>query len=118
MWAVIEVMKRAVLPLLIHTDHEPLVTGLARGRAWTQHPDREKADLWQLIWFHVDDVGGLSADLQFIWVKGHDDGDSIHALGNRYADVAANSGAALHELPDAVLEVGIRLRLKQVLVAK
>ena len=118
MWAVIETLRRALLPIQIHTDHVPIVEGLERGKLWTQRPERENADLWSLLWFYIEDLGGTSDDLQIIWVKGHDDGESTEAIGNRYADHFAKAGAALHELPDEVLEVGVKLRAKQVQVPK
>lgn len=66
----------------------------------------------------MDDLGGLSTDLQFIWVKGNDDADTTHAIGTRYADGFAKGGAALHELPEELLEVGAKLREKQIKVAR
>ena len=96
MWAVIEVLRRAVLPIRVHTDHRPIIDGLARGEKWTLAVGIENVDLWQALWFQLHELGGLSRNLQVVWVKGHDPGSSPEASGNRYADTFAKAGAALH----------------------
>ena len=112
LFAVCEALRVAVLPCKIHTDHRLIVKGLARGRAWCTAATRPNADLWRLLWFRLDDHGGLGADLSIVWVPGHDEGEHLEARGNRLADAMAKSGAAMHELPEEVISEAQRLRDK------
>ena len=58
MFAVCEVLRLAVLPLHVHTDHLPIVDGLKRGRAWCLAVARNNADLWRELWHRIDELGG------------------------------------------------------------
>ena len=118
MWAVCETLRRAILPICIHTDHMAIVKGLEAGKPWTTKPGRLNADLWSSIWHHIEDLGGLGPNLQVKWVPGHDDGDHEEAAGNRYADTYAKMGAALHEVDLEVLSAAKEVRDKQRAVAK
>ena len=118
MWAVVEALRRAVLPICIHTDHEPIITGLEAGKPWSTDSSRTNADLWATMWHHIEDLGGLGPSLRFKWVPGHDDGEHEEAAGNRYADAYAKMGAALHELDEERLTRAKAVRDKQRAVAR
>ena len=112
LFAVCEALRLAVLPCKIHTDHKLIVEGLAKGKAWCSGASRANADLWRLLWFRLDDLGGLGPDLEIVWVRGLDDGEHLEARGNRLADAMAKCGGAMHELPENVISEAQRLRDK------
>lgn len=107
-----------MLPVKIHSDHQPIVTGLRAGKAWGIDASRQNADLWATMWHLIEELGGLGPDLQVVWVPGHVGGDHEEAAGNRFADVYAKSGAALHEVSAEILEEAKAIREKQRAVAR
>ena len=118
LFAVCEALRLAVQPCKIHTDHYNILVGLANGKAWCIAPRRPNADLWKLLWFRLEDQGGLSENLQIRWCPGHSDDDLQEAAGNRWADALAKWGAAAHELaPEAIQEAKL-LRKKLTAIVK
>eukprot|EP00959_Pyramimonas_sp_CCMP1952_P042592 890386-Pyramimonas_sp.AAC.1 len=96
LFAVVQILRIAILPLRILTDYLDLPQGLERGPAWGCHPRRPNADLWCEIWRRIADLGGLSDDLQIVHVPGHQKGQGYEARGNRWADFAACQGRDMH----------------------
>ena len=106
MTAVWHVLKHALPPLSIWTDHKPIVTGVARGKAWCTSPARAHADLWKQIWQAIEDIGLGEQGVTFHWVKAHRSQEAIDklrgldlviALANRRVDVQAKLGATLDD---------------------
>ena len=102
--AIIQTLRRTILPVRIHTDHWPIVKGLRQGRAWAHRAGRKNLDLWREMWFIISDLGGLTQDLEIECVLGHDDGGHDEARGNRWADAMARNGASIHEIDAATLK--------------
>ena len=67
--AIVEVLQIAVLPVIILIDHWNHVADFARGRSCCVARGRKHLDLWARAWAFVDDLGGMSSDLQVRWVK-------------------------------------------------
>ena len=84
-------------------DNEVVVDSYARGRAWCVDACRPAADLWDLIWAKVEDLGGQAIDI--MKVKGHATDADVEAgrvtkwqkAGNDHADHFACMGSALAE---------------------
>ena len=105
LFAICEALRVALPPLTIHTDHEAILTGMQQGQDGTTTDTHPNADLWRIFWHRARDLGGIGQDSVTIkWVPGHAEGDGQDAIGNRWADVLAKSGAAMHELPEEDLE--------------
>eukprot|EP00974_Lingulodinium_polyedra_P006013 568656-Lingulodinium_polyedra.AAC.1 len=64
LWAVLQALRRACLPITVHTDNGTVVRGFARGERWCTASGRPHADVWRQIWFVVRDLGGVGPDLQ------------------------------------------------------
>ena len=104
LWAICEALARALGAIRIHTDHKPIVDGLLHGKEWALVPARVNADLWRRLWYLIDDLGGLGPNVQIVWAKAHQAGDSLDARGNNWADTMAKFGAAEHEIEKAVIK--------------
>ena len=104
LYAICEALRLAVLPIHLHTDHLAIVTGIESGEAKTTAAEHPNADLWKAFWRSIADHGGMSHQLTVQWCPGHDDGDGRDAIGNRWADILAKKGGAVHELPEASIE--------------
>ena len=57
MWGVLNVLRRAKLPLVVHLDNVTAVNQYARGRTWCINRRRKAADLWKDIWGELDRLG-------------------------------------------------------------
>ena len=79
---------------------------------WCEAAARANADLWRLLWFGLEDLGGLGAELKVLWFLGHDDGEHLEARGNRLADAMGKCGAAMHEVSEHALAEAQGLRDK------
>eukprot|EP00973_Karenia_brevis_P085074 11808315-Karenia_brevis.AAC.1 len=60
---------RAAMPLLmppvrIWMDHANHVRAIQKGRRWCLAPMRPHVDLWQHIWRHIDEMGGVGDAVQ------------------------------------------------------
>ena len=73
-------------------------------------PQYPNADLWRTFRRLTADQGGMDVDFTISWTLGHDDGPSVPALGNRWADCMAKLGAATHALPEADVQTATSLR--------
>ena len=112
LFAICEALRLAILPICIHTDHLPIVDGIARGKEWCLAVGRSNVDLWRLLWFLIEDLGGLGDDLRIVWVAAHRQDGSLNSIGNGWADTMANKGQALHTIPKETLKKGKMLRKK------
>ena len=113
MFAVCEALRVAALPIHIHTNHLPIVDGLRRGKQCCTAAARSNANLWRVIWDRLEDLGGLSEDLQFPWVPGYATGNGIDAVGNRSADTLAKDGQQMHGAKRETLSTAKAIRRKQ-----
>eukprot|EP00959_Pyramimonas_sp_CCMP1952_P081388 1700544-Pyramimonas_sp.AAC.1 len=84
LYAVVQILRSAMLPLTIYADYLDLHGGLARGPSWG-----------------VEDLGGLGSELQILHVSGHQKGMSFEARGNRWADFAPTQGRDLHSVRES-----------------
>ena len=102
-------LQNCVPPITIWTDSLVLADGYRDGRRACVQGANKYADAWLIFWWAVDEVGGGSVSVQ--WTKGHATRAHIQsglatdfrAAGNREADIAAKSGAALHSMPEAAI---------------
>eukprot|EP00959_Pyramimonas_sp_CCMP1952_P408897 8569218-Pyramimonas_sp.AAC.1 len=82
LYAVVQILRVAMLPTTIYTDYLDLPEGLSRGPSWGCSPRRPNSDLWCEIWRRIEDLGGLSSERQVFHVPGHQKGMSFEARGN------------------------------------
>ena len=119
LFAVCEVLRGAVPPLTIHTDHEAILTGMQQGREGTACASHPNADLWRIFWHRILDLGGIGeGSITIKWVPGHAEGDGQDAIGNRCADVLARGGAPMHELPEEDLGTASALHNTHIKILK
>lgn len=123
MWAFFEVIRHALPPIIVHTDHAGILSGLARGRDWCTAACRAHADVWRLIWRVIDDLGGLQQGIFEVWhCKAHRSKAAIARLaapaqavarGNAQVDVLAKVAAELdagHGREAALREATLKVR--------
>ena len=111
-------LRLTVFPAYIFTDHLNIIIGIANGRHHTTDGKHANADLSKVFWHRLDDLGGLSTMLTINWIPSHQTGNSLEAIGNRWADTLAKMGAAVHEVLEEDLERVKALREKQCSVIK
>ena len=92
--AVLEALRMALPPLVIHTDNAEVVNGYFMGEEWACDAGREGADLWRQVWHKLNDIGG---GVEIRKVKAHTTEDDVleglidlkHHKGNAAADALA-----------------------------
>ena len=57
--ALLEILRVAIGPIVIHVDNKQVVDGVQKGKTWCCGPKRDGADLWREIWRRLDDLEGL-----------------------------------------------------------
>jgi hypothetical protein len=57
LYAVWKVLVNCIPPVRLHVDCGIVVDGIAKGRRWCTHSTRPHADIWELIWDKLDDLG-------------------------------------------------------------
>ena len=67
---------RATLPMImkparIFLDHENHVKAIKKGKAWCTSPMRPHVDLWEQIWWNIEEQGGLVRDLRILYTPAH-----------------------------------------------
>ena len=92
--AVLEALRVAVPPLVIHTDNAEVVSGVQMGRELACQAAREGADLWRLVWQMLEDIGpGVEVRKVKAHTTEHDVLEGLierqHHLGNAAADSLA-----------------------------
>ncbi len=100
--AVLQALRVALPPLCLHIDNAEVVEGLGRGREWCVAPNRDGAEVWQSIWYYLDEIGGGVTHRK---VKAHTAIEDIELgivtkrdrIGNEAADAQAKAGARLAE---------------------
>ena len=105
LWGLLLALRFAVGQLTVRPDCSVLVKGVAKGRKWCTAWNRPHAEVWQRIWWALDDIGTRNVEVE--WTKGHVKataaGRSAAASrakrGNDAADALARRGAALHPAP-------------------
>ena len=103
LWGLLMVLRHAAPPVTIWIDNASVVDGYRKGKSWCISSSRPAADLWDLIWRKVEDLG--QGDILVEKVKGHassvdiENGTSslLHMAGNDHADYFAKKGSALAE---------------------
>lgn len=111
LWAVVQALRHAAPPLVVHTDHLGIVTGIARGRAWCVAARRPHADIWLALWGFLESLNGNEAEtlrsspaVSVRHCKAHRAAKAVLelqgpdrqvALGNGVADLLAKAGAVL-----------------------
>ena len=50
LWALLHVLRHTLLPLVVYTDCEAVVTGWERGEKWSTSASRPHADACRFIW--------------------------------------------------------------------
>ncbi len=100
--AVLNVLRVALPPLVIHVDNAEVVRGFAQGHGWCTAPGRDGGDLWREVWTRMEDLGG---GVRVTKVKAHTSEDDVDdgiitvrdRYGNLQADAEAKRGARLAE---------------------
>ncbi len=100
--AVLNVLRIAMPPLVIHVDNAEVVRGFRLGREWCLAPDRDGGELWKEVWERMGEVEGV---VEVVKVKAHtaveDVSDGViterDRFGNLHADAEAVRGARLAE---------------------
>jgi len=98
-WAILHILRRAVFPLTLLTDHMSAVNMYKRGREYCCDSARYAADLWRSVWQLIDQNGGPDG-FELLWVKGHATAAAIaagwttarFANMNKLADEFADQG--------------------------
>ena len=91
--------------MAFHTDHQGILDGIAKGRKWCCAGSRPHADVWQMIWFKLDDFGFDDDEcmVKVIKVKAHTSRTAQQQMtaelflvkGNEEADLYAKLGSTL-----------------------
>ena len=105
LWGVLQTLRHACPPITIWVDNAGVVGGYAKGRRWCCDSSRPAVDLWRLVWWKVEDLGGEGGAIQIEKVKGHATEADVHAgrstvwhkAGNDHADHFAGRGSMLAE---------------------
>ena len=58
LWGVLQTLRHACPPITIWVDNAGVVGGYAKGRRWCCDPSRPAVDLWRLVWWKAEDLGG------------------------------------------------------------
>ncbi|CAK0829303.1 unnamed protein product [Prorocentrum cordatum] len=100
MWAFLKVLEVVMPPCRIHTDHQGIIDGLARGARWCLSWKRPHADLWRRIWHKVVEVGldrscvgHVTAHRSKATINRLEEGQQAIARGNAAVDLLAKCGA-------------------------
>jgi hypothetical protein len=110
LWALYQVVRYAVPPLIIGIDCAMVVQGWRRGHKWCTSSRRKHAWLWKKIWFHLSDLtlpgGGpgvvlfkVKAHRTLASMAGASDLEWRNYRANGLADEGARLGAEVGELP-------------------
>ncbi len=100
--AVLNVLRIALPPVVVHVDNAEVVRGFAEGPEWCTAAGRDGGDLWREVWRRMEDLGG---GFEVKKVKAHtEEGDVDDVVisakdrnGNLQADSEAKRGARLAE---------------------
>ena len=65
-----EALRHAEPPLTIHTDSQPVVDGIGRGRAWCVSSKATDADLWRTVWDLLEEAR-RKGQVQIVKLKAH-----------------------------------------------
>ena len=92
--AVLEALRMALPPLVIHTDNAEVVGGFQMGKERACQASREGADLWRLVWQLLEEIG---PGVEICKVKAHTTESDVleglidhdHHVGNTAADALA-----------------------------
>ena len=71
--AVEEALRRAVPPLVIHTDNAAVVNAFLEGKAYSCRQKNDGADIWRRIWAILEDCG----ECQIRKVKAHTTAEDV-----------------------------------------
>ena len=99
LWAAVQALQHARVPVKLHVDNQGVVDGWRRGRGWCTAAARPAADLWKLFWSAADNIGA-DGGIDVVKVKGHATDADVQAgrstaylrLGNAHADHFAGKG--------------------------
>ena len=113
LWAFLMALHFSLPPVVVVTDYQHLIDGIAEGREACTAANRAHADIWRQIWIAIDDFGLEYVTLQK--VKAHlslasvQDGSAQVTWqdwhGNRVADLHAKLGAACHPAQAGMKEI-------------
>ena len=65
------VLRACLPPVHVHVDCSLILTGIQTGRRWCTFSRRPHADVWQLIWACIEDIGLGPDGVSFHKVKAH-----------------------------------------------
>ncbi len=100
--AVLNVLRIAMPPLVVHVDNAEVVRGFQLGRDWCLAPDRDGGELWREVW---ERMGEMEGRVEVVKVKAHTAEEDVREgviterdrFGNLHADAEARRGARLAE---------------------
>jgi len=104
LYAVLLVLRSCLPPLRIHVDCEIILKGVAAGQRWCTHSGRPHADVWKMLWHHIEDVGQGPEGVTFYKGKAHVSKAKVAAadlaaqriyIANGHADGWAKQGASI-----------------------
>ena len=106
-------------PLVVVTDYEGLIDGIALGPELCTASNRMHADIWRLIWEAVEDFGlcyitmqKVKAHVALARIKdGSVDCSWLDWSGNQLADLQAKQGAACHPVEKTLQQTISNCRL-------
>ena len=71
LWAVLQALRLCSPPIQIHTDCAAVIQGLKKGSKRCGAADAKHADVWRLIWHHIEDIGFGSEGITVVKCKAH-----------------------------------------------
>ena len=71
LWAILQALRHCSPPIQIHTDCAAVVQGLKRGSKQCGAAGAKHADVWRMIWHHIDDIGIGEYGIQILKCKAH-----------------------------------------------
>ena len=114
LYAFVEMLHESVPPLVVYTDCDNLVHGLTRGKIWCCGGSNIYADIWQRIWFELNEhsSNGLDEIITTKWVKAHTAAARVAEglitvrlrSGNGWADTMAKCGSRAVMVQDSVID--------------
>ena len=118
LWACFAALRCSLPGAAYRPDRLAVVLTFRRGRQFATRPSVALARLWRLVYTECDDYDCPERDIDLQWIPAHTAADDVGVLqlssgafltaadrqGNMMADDLAKRGAALHRLPEAVLE--------------